>query len=58
MTPEQTQALETVIEYLWHDEEQDYECRDDEERKGHVFASLVILDEFLAATQKENQEDE
>lgn len=45
-------ALINVIEYNWEDEKRDYweNCSDkpgDNQRKGHVFQSLMILAEFL-----------
>lgn len=47
-------ALTAVVQYNWKDELDDYvqECGDgpnDNQRQGHIFESLVALDNFIEA---------
>ena len=46
------QALINILQYNWEDEKRDYweNCSDepeDNQRKGHIFESLMVLAEFL-----------
>ena len=53
LTEEQTQALDRLIEYCWRDELEDYrscEAENENARSGHIFESLVALDNALRST--------
>jgi len=44
MTNEQRADLERVLDYLWHDEANDYEANPE---AGHIFESIKRLREYL-----------
>ena len=54
--------LDTLLEYNWKDEEEDYkECQDtqnENEASGHIFESMKRLDVWLKQTRKEAKKKE
>ena len=40
-------ALETVLDFYWHDEERHYEETPEEDRDDHIFNSLKIMQAFV-----------
>ncbi len=44
MTDDQKNALQRVVNHLWHDEQRDFKCNPCDE---HIFTNLVLLREFL-----------
>lgn len=40
-------ALSNVVRYLWEIEQADYDEQDDEDKAGHIYCDLVILDSYL-----------
>ena len=50
MTQEQLDALGAVLEYCWSDERDDY-ADNPECREGHIFRSLVELENMLQGTE-------
>jgi len=49
MTQEQRDALNAVLEYCWSTERDDY-ADNPESREGHIFCSLVTLENMLQRT--------
>lgn len=44
---ELTDSLQKVVDYLWSDEERDFEACPPDQRQGHVFASLRVVRRWL-----------
>ncbi len=51
LTQEQADALNAVLEYNWSDERDDY-ADNPESREGHIFVSLVELENMLQGEDK------
>lgn len=49
MTEIELEALARVINYNWKDEEIDYNNQDDEDRVGHIFLDLQVLNDYVAS---------
>ena len=41
------EAVRTVIDYLWHEEIQDYQWSPQQDRRHHIFETLVRLRSWL-----------
>ena len=57
LTPQETAALDRLIEYNWRDELKDYcyacgDGPDENQRSGHIFETLVVLENALNDTGK------
>ena len=47
MTPKELDHLRTVVNYLYDDEQKDYECNRPEDRENHIFKSIFVLEGFV-----------
>ena len=58
MTVAELEHLCNVVEYLYHEEQKDYECCDSEDREDHIFNSIFVLDGVVnrQGEQQANQE--
>jgi len=50
-TPSVTDCLQTIVEYLWDDEERDYLATEIPDRTSHIFHSLCVIRKWMDAQQ-------
>jgi hypothetical protein len=43
ITTEEMEAVRIVLEYMAEDEQDDYECREPEDRENHIWLSVKAL---------------
>jgi hypothetical protein len=42
-------ALIRILNYMEHDERKDYECRDEADRRDHIYESVKVIQAWLDA---------
>jgi phosphoenolpyruvate carboxylase len=56
LTPEVKEAIGCLIDYSWDEELLDYQGQEDDEKEGHIFPKLVILNNFIEGIDKKPED--